>query len=412
MGIASLGVYVCLFLALYFEVFLLISFLEQRPAAKTALRPRRYPSVSMVVPCFNEGRTLAQTIESLLSLDYPEDKLNIMVIDDGSSDNTREIGEAFALREPRVSFFHKENGGKYTALNYAIEHSHAELIGCLDADSFAEKDALLEVVKRFEEDESIAAIVPVMKVHNPKGFLERMQAIEYVFGIVVKKIFDNLGAISVLPGPFSIYRRSVFKEVGLFRHAHNTEDMEIAFRIQKHGLRIVNAHTAFVYTTVPKTIKTLIKQRTRWTQGFLQNSQDYRHMFFNPKFGHFGMFSLPFSLILFFASLYMALYLVFQFFYQTTNSVINMLTTGAYPRLTLEMPNFDWFFFDTSTKAIVIVATLAITVSFLLIGRKIACAKFGVPGFFYYFFLYGFLSPLWLVPALWGTLRAQESSWR
>ena len=85
--------------------------------------------------------------------------------------------------------------------------------------------------------------------------LETMQAVEYTFGIFYKKMFDNLAALNVLPGPFSIYRREVFKKIGVFRHAHNTEDMEIAFRMHANGLKIVNAHTAFVYTTVPKTVR-------------------------------------------------------------------------------------------------------------------------------------------------------------
>src|SRR6185503_16128899 len=105
---------------------------------------------------------------------------------------------------------------------------------------------------------------------------------EYTFGVFTKKVFDNLGAISVLPGPFSLYKREVFAKAGMFRHAHNTEDMEMAFRMHQHGLRIENAHTAVVYTNVPKTVWSLVKQRTRWSQGFLENSKDYRHMYFNP----------------------------------------------------------------------------------------------------------------------------------
>lgn len=410
MNIGTAGVYFCLFLALYFEVFLLVSFLGKKPSKKTSKLPSHYPTVSMVVPCFNESRTLASTINSLLSMDYPKDKLGIIVIDDGSTDNTREIGEEFARREPQVSFFHKENGGKYTALNFAIAHSTADLVGCLDADSFAERDALIEVIKRFEEDEKIMAIVPVMKVHNPRTPLELMQMAEYTFGIFVKKMFDNLGAISVLPGPFSLYRRKVFGIVGPFKHAHNTEDMEIAFRIQQHGLKIVNAHTAFVYTTVPATVRTLVKQRTRWTQGFLQNSQDYWFMFGNPKFGNFGVFVLPFGMAMFFAALYLTAYMLYQFVSSTVLSILNILTTGIVPQLSL--PRFDWFYFDTSTTTFVIAITLALTMISLWIGRHIAKSTFGLPAVLSYILLYGLIAPFWLAQALVGTVLARESSWR
>jgi cellulose synthase/poly-beta-1,6-N-acetylglucosamine synthase-like glycosyltransferase len=413
MELGTVGVYICLFFALYFEVFLLISFLEKRPAKKTSKRPTYYPSVSMVVPCFNEGNTLAGTITSLLNMEYPKEKLEILVIDDGSKDNTREIGEEYAKRFPaQVKYFHKKNGGKFTALNFAIEKSTSEFIGCLDADSFVEPDALIEVMKRFEEDKETMAIVPVMKVHNPKTPLEVMQVAEYTFGIFVKKIFDNLGAISVLPGPFSIYRREVFKIVGPFHRAHNTEDMEIAFRIQKHGLKIVNAHTAFVYTTVPKTVRSLVTQRVRWTQGFLQNSKDYWFMFGNPKFGNFGLFALPFSISMFFGALYMTCFLVYQFFYTITTSVTRISTTGIFPTIAFEMPTLDWFFINTSMLNFLVVAVLGMTLASILIGRNIAKDNFGIVTVVSYVMVYGFLAPLWLVRALWGTLLARESTWR
>ncbi len=410
MGFASVGVYVCLFLSLYFEVFLLVSFLEKRPNKKTFLKPSYYPSVSMIVPCFNEGKTLAATITSLLSLEYPQEKLEILVVDDGSKDDTSVIGEEFAAKYANVYYFYKENGGKYTALNFGIGRTTAELVGCLDADSFVEPDALMEVVKKFNEDSSVAAIVPVMRVHNPKNMLEVMQMAEYTFGIFVKKIFDNLGAITVLPGPFSIYRRDVFSIVGPFKHAHNTEDMEIAFRIQKHGLKIVNAHTAFVNTTVPKTVATLIRQRTRWTQGFLQNAKDYWFMFGNPKFGHFGMFSLPFSLVLLFGALYMTCVLLYTTLSAVIKTVFSIATTGILPR----MPafSFDWFFLDTSMLSFLIIATLGLTSIFIVMGKVISKERFGVPTIASYILLYGFLAPLWLFKAVWGTILAREATWR
>lgn len=410
MELASFGVLVCLFFGLYFEVFLLISFLEKRPEKKTTTLPSRYPSVSMIVPCFNEGKTLRATIESLLSLEYPKDKLEILVVDDGSTDNTRAIGEEIVRTHSNVQYFYKENGGKYTALNFAIARSTSELVGCLDADSFAEKDALLEVVKTFDADNSIAAIVPVMKVHNPKNPLEVMQMTEYTFGIFVKKMFDNLGAISVLPGPFSIYRRDVFSIVGPFKHAHNTEDMEIAFRIQKHGLKIVNAHNAFVYTTVPTTIKTLVKQRTRWTQGFLQNAKDYWFMFGNPRFGNFGLFVLPFGMTLFFGALYMTAFLIYNFVSAVASFVLSTTTTGVYPRI--HIGDISWFYIDTSMTSFLVIVTFIFTLTSLLIGRKIARANFGVISILSYFFIYGFIAPLWLTRAFVGAALARESSWR
>jgi len=410
MDYGTLGVYVCMFVALYFEVVLLISYMEKKPATKSAERPRYYPTVSMIVPCFNEEKTLKQTVESLLAMEYPKDRLEIMIIDDGSKDRTRQIGEALAATHAQVKYFYKENGGKYTALNFGIERSRAELVGCLDADSFVAQDALIEVVKQIEQEPDTMAITPAMKVYRPRNPLEMMQAVEYTFGIFYKKMFDNLSAVNVLPGPFSLYRRKVFSQIGMFRHAHNTEDMEIAFRMHAHGLKIVNAHTAYVYTTVPSNLRALIKQRTRWSQGFLQNSQDYSYMYFNPRFGNFGMLILPFALAAFVAGLYTASYALYKIGLALFDKFESLSMTGI-PLHAPQVPA-SWYYINTSMMSFLTIATLLMTLVAVILGQRIAKTELNVRSFISYFLLYGLVAPLWLARAAWGTLRAQESSWR
>jgi poly-beta-1,6-N-acetyl-D-glucosamine synthase len=412
MDLGAFGLYICLFIALYFEVFLMISFFEKRPTKRDASSPARYPTVSMLVPCFNEERTLAGTIDSLLALDYPTEKLEIVVIDDGSKDATASIGREYAQKYPtQVSFFQKENGGKYTALNLGIEQSRGEIVGCLDADSFVAPDALLEAVKKFESDKTVMAITPAMKVHKPRKLLELMQNVEYTFGIFYKKMFDNLAAIDVLPGPFSMYKREVFEKIGMFRHAHNTEDMEIAFRMHENGLRIVNAHTALVYTTVPKTVRTLLKQRTRWSQGFLQNARDYKHLFFNPRFGHFGMLVLPFKITAFCAGIYAALYMA----YNVTSFGFDRLTSYMVTGVPLQLPSapqITWFYVNTDMMIFVIAAVLSLTLVAIFLGNRIAEGRLTLKSLFAYFAFFGFLAPLWLIRAAWGAALARESAWR
>ncbi len=410
-NLGSLGVYLCLFVALYFEVFLLMSYLEKKPATKTADLPKRYPSVAMLVPCFNEAATLAQTVESLLLLQYPKEKMRVLIIDDGSTDTTRQIGEKLAMQNPsQVQFYHKENGGKYTALNFGISHSTAEVLGCLDADSFVASDALIEAVKQFEGDTSIMAITPAMKVYRPRKVLELIQAVEYTFGIFYKKMFDNLSAINVLPGPFSLYKREVFERIGMFKHAHNTEDMEIAFRMHANGLKIANAHNAFVYTTVPSTFKTLIKQRTRWSQGFLQNARDYKYMVGNPRFGNFGTLVLPFSLLSFAAGLYMAGYALYHLGYTLWSKVADISVTHV--PLYLSPQQLSWFYINTSMMLFVILAVLMGTALAIILGKRIADTEVTVKALVFYFALFGFVAPVWLARAAWGAALARESKWR
>ncbi len=418
MDIGALGLYVCLFIGLYFEVFLLISFFEKKPVAKTSLTPKRYPTVAMIVPCFNEEQTVASTIESLLAMEYPQDKLEIVVVDDGSTDNTAAIAQKYeqACHAPGyagavVTYFYKENGGKYTALNFAIAHTTTELIGCLDADSFAAHDALIEAIKEFEADPTAMAITPAMKVYRPRKVLELMQAVEYTFGIFYKKMFDNLSAINVLPGPFSMYKREVFEKIGVFRHAHNTEDMEIAFRMHANGLRIINAHTAFVYTTVPKSVRALLKQRTRWSQGFLQNARDYKHMFFNPQFGNFGMLVLPFGLTAFCAGLYTAGYALYRAVSLVAARVGDFFATGV----PLHLPNaahLSWYYIDTNTLSFVILAVLLMTLVAIFLGSRISETHLSPKFFIAYFAFFGLIAPIWLARAAWGALLARESAWR
>ncbi len=412
MDAGALGLYICLFIALYFEVFLMISFFEKKPSKKDKKLPARYPTVSMLVPCFNEEKTLGATIESLLAMEYPKQKLQVMVIDDGSTDSTGVIAQKYAADFPtQVRFFQKENGGKYTALNLGIERSTGEIIGCLDADSFVAPDALIEAVKMFESDPTTMAITPAMQVYKPRRILELMQSVEYTFGIFYKKMFDNLSAINVLPGPFSLYRREVFDKIGVFRHAHNTEDMEIAFRMHANKLRIVNAHNSYVYTTVPKTIRTLLRQRTRWSQGFLQNARDYRYMFLNKTYGNFGMLVLPFALSSFIAGIYAALYVAYRLTSLGVERLSDRLSTGV-PLLLPHAPQLDWFFLNTATMTFVIAAVLLLTLVAIYIGNQIAKTRLSFKALAAYFAFFGLLAPLWLIRAAWGAALARESAWR
>ncbi len=406
----SLGIYITLFIGLYFEVFLLISFIEHQPAKKTTARPTHFPRVSMVVPCWNEETTVAGTLDSLLALDYPKDKLEILVIDDGSTDKTGEIVTAYHAKHPHIILHRKENGGKYSAMNWGIEHSSGELIGFLDADSFVAEDGLIEMVKTFQEKPEMMALAPSMKVFRPRRMIELMQQVEYTFGVFYKKMFDNLSAISVLPGPFSIYRREVFEKIGLFRHAHNTEDMEMTFRMHAHGLKLSNAHTAHVYTTVPKTTWKLVKQRTRWSQGFLQNSQEYSFMYLNPRFGNFGMVVLPFGLIAFASALYCGGYVLLHLGSSIINRALDLWATRIPPHLTA--PHLEWFYLNTSMMTFLILITLSMTFFAVYVGNTIVKNKLTLKSYLSYFLLFGFIAPVWLARAAWGALRAQESSWR
>ena len=412
MDIGALGVYLCLFLGLYFEVFLLISFLEQQTPKKTVLRPRYYPTVTILVPCWNKEKTLAATVHSLLALEYPKKKLEIVIIDDGSTDDTYKTAMQFAVH-PQVKVFKKENeGSKFSALNFGITNSSGELVGCLDADSFVEPDALIEMVKAFAADPETMAVTPAMLVHRPRNLLELMQAVEYTVGVFFKKAFDYLGAIWVIPGPFSIYRREVFTQVGNFRKAHHTEDMEMAFRMHEHKLKIVNAHTAHVHTTVPRTVGALIRQRTRWSQGFLGNSLDYKHLFFNPQYGNLGLFALPSGLFVFIAGIYGGLYLLYMTLSNAVRAVYDAYTTQVPFVFNFSLPSLDWFFMPLDMLTFLSLTVISITLVVIYFGKRIGGnVKLGGLALVSYLMFFSLLGPLWLMRAAWDTALARDTGW-
>ena len=294
-------------MSLYFEVFLLITFLENSKGLKKEASTKNndveaLPSVSIIVPCYNEEETIGKTITSLLNLKYPDDNLHIVVVNDGSTDDSLRVLQEFR-KHPQVTILHKENGGKHTALNYALQYIKTELVGCLDADSFVDEHALLEIIPYFRNKE-VMAVTPAIRVHNPNTVIGYIQRAEYQLSIFIRRTFAFLDGLIVTPGPFSIFRRIVFVKLGGYRKAYNTEDLEIALRMQNNHYKIENAHKAFVYTVAPETIRTLFRQRLRWTYGFIKNTVDYKHFYFSRRYGNLGLFILPIATISIFSVLY------------------------------------------------------------------------------------------------------------
>jgi cellulose synthase/poly-beta-1,6-N-acetylglucosamine synthase-like glycosyltransferase len=270
--------YIFIFLSVYAQVFFFVTFLENRKRIITRngkIKLKNYPPVTIVIPCWNEETTVYKTIRSALNLNYPKDKLKIMLIDDGSTDGTWNIIKKFS-KYPNIKVFKKENGGKYTALNLGLKEMDTEFFGGLDADSYADPESLIRIMSYFENNPEAMAVVPSVTVHNAKTIIQNAQKAEYHMGVYFKKMLDFVGAINVTPGPLTIFRKKVFDDLGPYKHGHNTEDMEIAYRMQKNHYKIEHCNDAYVYTNTPRTIKKLYKQRLRWIYGFINNTLDYR----------------------------------------------------------------------------------------------------------------------------------------
>lgn len=406
--------YVFLFLSLNFEVFLLITYFENRieiaeEAGLIARGLKKYPSVTIIVPCWNEENTVSKTIYSLLSLDYPRNKLKIMIVDDGSTDKTWERIQKFK-NNPQIEVYTKPNGGKYTALNFGISKLSSDLVGCLDADSYVHKDALKHIIMQFENKE-IMAVAPSVKLWQPRGPLQLLQKVEYGFGIFTRKMFHYMQAVYITPGPFSIFRANVFKELGGYRHAHNTEDIEIALRMQKNGYKIAHAHNAMVYTVPPNTLRKLLKQRVRWSYGFIKNAEDYRDMFFKRKYGNLGVFILPMAAISVISIISVTSLAVISVIRSAINKYLEIQTIGWSPRWISF--DFDWFYINTELIAIIGLVTTLGTLTMILISKKMSEGKI-VLGLDLIFFmtLYMFIAPLWIGKAAYNAIFGVKASWR
>lgn len=415
--IISVLLYFFLFLAVYVQVFLLVTFFESRERfmsrASRKPAPRGsdadVPRVSIIVPCWNEECTLKGTVDSLLALEYPKEKLQIIVVDDGSTDGTALAASAFAGHS-QITLLSKKNGGKHTALNEGLVYAEkSDIVGCLDADSFVSPDALYEMLPYFD-DPSVMAVTPFIRVHTAHNVIERIQVVEYVVSGLWRKLLSSLNAQYVTPGPFSLYRRSVFTELGLYRPAHQTEDLEIAMRMQAAHMRIESAHTAVVYTSVPRTLPALIRQRVRWYSGFLRNAFDYRRLLLNPRYGHVAMFSMPGGFIAIVSAVTLFLSGLFNALLWLRTEILQIVTIGfRFPAA----PSFDWFFFDTGMYRLLTLTTFLLFIvtvfcSGLLIRER---GHFAVNTIFY-FLLYGLMAPLWCMRTLFNIVTVRQGKWR
>lgn len=376
---------------------------------KEAIELDEYPGVTVVVPCYNEEKTVGKTVHSLLALDYPKDKLHLILVDDGSRDNTWLELEKFS-KHGNVRIFRKENGGKHTALNLGLEHTETSYVGCLDADSFVDPQALKRIMSYFLSEKDIMAVAPSIIVSNPKNVLQYAQKAEYEMAVYNKKMLGFLNGIHVTPGPFSIFRKEVFEKLGPYHKAHNTEDQEIALRMQANGYRIEHCPDAYVYTNTPDTVPKLYRQRLRWIYGFIKNSLDYRSLFFSRKHGHLAFFTLPSGFLSISSVIFLLIVIGSQLYGFVSRKVVQVQAAGF--DLSLMHFKTDWFYFDTKASLFLSLVLYLLVIIALLRGRKMITGKYYLSKDIVYFFaVYTVLAPVWMLKAIYNSIFSKESSW-
>lgn len=309
-------------------------------ALKDLLERDAYLPVSILVPTYNEEQSIVSSLRSLLSLHYPE--FEVVVVADGPKDRTLEVLKQHfrlikvdwvyqrtlpsrpvravyrSLTYPNLIVVDKENGGKADALNAGLNLARHPLFCAVDADSLLDAQGLLRASRRFLVDEQVLAVGGTIRPLNgaqvrggvvealqlPRGFLERMQVIEYARAFFMGRAgWSAMGALLIISGAFGLFRREAVIRLGGYRTDTVGEDMELVVRLHREARRarrpyqIVYTPDPICYTEVPADWTSLRRQRNRWHRGLWEVLWLHRGMLFNPRYGRLGYVALPYFLL-------------------------------------------------------------------------------------------------------------------
>lgn len=247
-------------------------------------------TVSVLIPAWNEEVGIIRTLKSVLNTRYKH--LEVVVINDGSTDSTHELITEFVREheahnefDATIKYLHLPNGGKALALNQGLSVAEGEFIITIDADSVMEKTAIDKFLKQFNDSE-VAAVAGNVVIGNHKAPIEIMQQLEYLYGFFFKRADSVFNSVYIIGGAAAAYRKKVLLELGAFDHKIITEDIEMSTRILAHGYKTRYAADAVVYTEGPATWRGLFNQRLRWKYGRLLTFIKHRKLFLSCNKKH------------------------------------------------------------------------------------------------------------------------------
>jgi cellulose synthase/poly-beta-1,6-N-acetylglucosamine synthase-like glycosyltransferase/peptidoglycan/xylan/chitin deacetylase (PgdA/CDA1 family) len=270
-------------------------------ASASERRRRRQPvpahagPVTVAIAAYNEETVVERTIESVLRSTGVE--LEVLIVNDGSKDGTREILDRLAHDDPRVRVFHVANGGKGNALNLAFRKARNDRVVTFDADTIVPPDTVARLVRHLDQ-RRVAGVAGLIKVGNVRGVLTAWQSLEYVSSIGVERTAQSvLGTITVVPGACAAFRRRAVLAVGGFTTDTLAEDCDLTLKLQRAGFKVIQDNTALAFTEAPQGLRPLLKQRFRWSFGNLQALWKHRSMMFRLRHGLLGMVVLPYTIV-------------------------------------------------------------------------------------------------------------------
>jgi cellulose synthase/poly-beta-1,6-N-acetylglucosamine synthase-like glycosyltransferase/peptidoglycan/xylan/chitin deacetylase (PgdA/CDA1 family) len=275
--------------ALRMLLVLIAAWVHVRRTRRVPLAPVRAP-VTVIVPAYNEEAGIAATVRSILRSRHP---VEVIVVDDGSTDRTASIVESLAL--PRVRLIRQPNAGKAAALNTGLAASRTNLVVMVDGDTVLEPDAVGRLAAHFV-DPMVGAVSGNAKVGNRRGLLGRWQHIEYVIGFNLdRRMYDVLRCMPTVPGAIGAFRRSAVLAAGGVGTDTLAEDTDLTMALLRAGWRVTYEERAIAWTEAPASLGQLWKQRYRWCYGTLQAVWKHRRAFVEP--GPLGRRGLPYLLV-------------------------------------------------------------------------------------------------------------------
>lgn len=299
------------------------------------------PKLSLIAPAYNEGLTIEENVQSLLSLNY--NNYEVIVINDGSKDNTLQllidtydlkpvdvaiteklatkpvkgVYKSFNKAFRKLTVIDKVNGGKADALNVGINYSENPYVVCIDVDCILEKDALLKLAKPYLElsEKRVIATGGVLRIANscvteggrlteinaPKNILPRIQVLEYLRAFLLGRMaWSKLDGLLLISGAFGMFDKEIAIEAGGYDPTTVGEDMELVVRMRRYMIENDFDYSVFYipdpicWTEAPEDLKIFKKQRSRWTRGTMETLWTHRKMFLNPRYKVLGVLSIPY----------------------------------------------------------------------------------------------------------------------
>lgn len=258
-------------------------------------RPREFAPMTapltagVLIAAWNEEKVIASTVRSVLGSRYPLQE--VIVIDDGSTDETARVVEFEFGGDPRVRVIRKPNGGKASALNAGYAAAGSDVLICVDADTVLHPDAIGLLLRHFD-DPNVAAVAGNVRVGNTGTVLTRWQSLEYTTSQNLdRRAYEGLNCITVVPGAIGAWRREDVLAAGGYDVDTLAEDMDLTWRLLLAGRRIENEVNALSFTEAPETAGPFFRQRFRWAYGTLQCLWKHRSAF--GRAGWFGRFAMP-----------------------------------------------------------------------------------------------------------------------